>query len=243
MREGVVAAVDLGATNGRVQLGYVGQGKLTLTEVVRFPNWPVRTTDGLHWSILELYRHVIEGLATAVRREPQLASIGIDSWATDYALMRGGRLLGLPYAYRDERNLAAVDVVHGIMSPAELYSRNGLQHLPFSTLFQLTADRTAGTLEIADSFLLVPDLFAYWLTGRISAERTNASTTGLLGIETGEWDSNLIGRLSLRPELFAPLVDAGTPLGGLNSSAIRGVGFTEAVVTTVAPSRPPEVWV
>ncbi len=233
MKSGVVAAVDLGATNGRVQLGYVGPGTLKLTDVTRFPNLPVRTAGGLHWSILELYRRVVDGLAAAVRQEPGLASIGVDSWGVDYALMRKGRMLGSPYAYRDERTAPAVEIVHKIVSPAELYSRNGLQHLPFNTLFQLTADRTAGTLALADSLLLLPDLFAYWLTGVAVAERTNASTTGLLGVETAEWDSALIERLHLRRELFPPLVDAGTPLDGPTATVRRDLGTTKAVITTV----------
>ena len=142
-------------------------------------------------------------------------------------------MLGEPYSHRDERTTAAVDVVHGIVPPEELYERAGLQHLPFNTLFQLTADRTAGRLEVADSFLLIPDLLAFWLTGRAVAERTNASTTGLLGVHSGEWDTELIERLQLRPELFPSLVDAGTDLGGLAATAARGIGSTAARVTTV----------
>jgi rhamnulokinase len=230
---GAVAAVDLGATSGRVVLGHVGGGELRLTDVARFANRPVRTLDGLHWSILELYRDVVEGLATAARREPGLASIGIDAWAVDYGLLRDGRLLGTPYAYRDERTAAAVGIVHDAVVAEELYRRNGLQHLPFNTLFQLTADKTAGVLDLADSFLLLPDLLGYWLTGRSVAERTNASTTGLVGVESGEWDSALIERLGLPPQIFRSLVDAGTDLGGLVPSAIRGVGATRARVTTV----------
>lgn len=233
MSAGAVAAVDLGATSGRVLLGYVGHGELRLTDVARFPNRPVRTIDGLHWSVLELYRDLVEGLAAAVRQEPQLASIGIDSWAVDYGLLREGRLLGAPYAYRDERNHAAVDVVHGVVPADELYRLNGLQHLPFNTLFQLTADRLAGTLDLADSHLLLPDLFGYWLTGRSVAERTNASTTGLLAVETGEWDFALAERLGIPQRLFRSLVDAGTELGGLAPSAARGIGDTRAVVTSV----------
>jgi len=230
---GAVAAVDLGATSGRVILGYVAHDEVRLTDVARFPNSPVRTLDGLHWSVLELYRNVVEGLAAAVRQEPQLASIGIDSWAVDYALMRDGRMLGTPYAYRDERNLAAVAAVHAAVSPEQLYAVNGLQHLPFNTVFQLTADKRAGTLDLADSFLLIPDLLGYWLTGRSVAERTNASTTGLLGVETGEWDFALAERLGIPQQIFRSLVDAGTEIGGLAASAVRGVGATRAVVTTV----------
>ncbi len=230
---GTVAAVDLGATSGRVLLGHVGPRELRLTDVARFGNHPVRTPDGLHWSILELYRVVVEGLASAAREAPELASIGIDSWGCDYGLLREGRMLGEPYAYRDARNIPAVDEVHAVVPADELYTLNGLQHLPFNTLFQLTADRTAGQLALADSFLLLPDLLAYWLTGRSVAERTNASTTGLLGVRSGEWDTALIERLQLRPELFRSLVDAGTDLGGLTESAARGVGATSARVTTV----------
>ncbi len=230
---GAVAAVDLGATSGRVLLGYVGHDELRLTDVARFKNSPVRTLDGLHWSVLELYRDLVEGLAAAVRQEPQLASIGIDSWAIDYGLLRAGRLVGAPYSYRDERNAAGVEAVHALVSADELYRRNGLQHLPFNTLFQLTADRLAGTLEVADSFLLIPDLFAYWLTGTAVAERTNASTTGLLGVATREWDTELATRLSIPGSLFSSLVDAGTELGGLAPSAQRGIGDTRAVVTAV----------
>lgn len=233
LASGSVAAVDLGATSGRVILGHVGGGELRLTDVARFANQPVRTLDGLHWSVLELYRHVVEGLAAAVRQEPQVASIGIDSWAVDYGLLRHGRLLGTPYAYRDERTTAAVDVVHGIVGAEELYRLNGLQHLPFNTLFQLTADRIAGMLDLADSFLLLPDLLGYWLTGHAVAERTNASTTGLVGVGDGAWDTALIERLGLPQPVFRPLVDAGTELGGLAPSAVRGVGATRATVTAV----------
>lgn len=230
---GAVAAVDLGATSGRVLLGYVGHDELRLTDVARFRNSPVRTLDGLHWSSFELYRDLVEGLAAAVRQEPQLSSIGIDSWAVDYGLLRNGRLVNAPYTYRDERNAGGVTEVHGRVSAEELYRRNGLQHLPFNTLFQLTADRLAGTLEVADSFLLIPDLFAYWLTGIGVAERTNASTTGLVGVESGAWDLDLAARLDLPAGIFPDLVDAGTELGPLAPSALRGVGDTSAVVTAV----------
>ncbi|WP_268248924.1 FGGY family carbohydrate kinase, partial [Pseudolysinimonas yzui] len=172
-------------------------------------------------------------LAAAVRQEPQLAGIGIDSWAVDYGLLRAGRLVGAPYSYRDERNAAGVEAVHALVPADELYRRSGLQHLPFNTLFQLTADRLAGTLEVADQFLLIPDLFAYWLTGTAVAERTNASTTGLLGVATGEWDAELATLLSIPGALFPELVDAGTELGALAPSAQRGIGATRAVVTAV----------
>lgn len=162
---GSVAAVDLGATSGRVIIGTVGENELRLHHVARFPNEPVSVAEGdgvgLHWDVLGLYRSVLAGLTDVLRSTPEVASVGIDSWAVDYALLRGGALLGLPYHYRDARNAAAVPDVHAAVPPAELYARTGLQHLPFNTVFQLAAERRAGRLDLADRALLIPDLFAY----------------------------------------------------------------------------------
>jgi rhamnulokinase len=232
-----VAAVDLGATSGRVILGHVSANELSIRPVARFPNTPVRTIDGLHWNILELYRSVIAGLGAAAREEPAIASVGIDSWAVDYALLRGGRMLGVPYHYRDERNLAAVETVHGVVSPAELYAANGLQHLPFNSVFQLEADRAAGMLDVADSMLLVPDLLAYWMTGRQVAERTNASTTGLVNVATGEWHEELLERLNLPRSLFPGLVDAGTAIGPFLPEVAREIGIDAATSVTAVGSH------
>jgi rhamnulokinase len=231
---GVVAAVDLGASSGRVMLGRVGPNELSLHPVARFGNNPVRTIDGLHWNILELYRQVLGGLRRAVSEEPGLRSAAVDSWAVDYALLYGDRVLANPYHYRDERTEAAVAQAHGLVAPAELYARNGLQFLPFNTLYQLTADHLAGHLEGADSMLLIPDLLTYWLTGRKIAERTNASTTGLVNVHSGNWDTSLITRLGLPPTLFPALVDAGSQVGPLLPAVANDIGATGGlrIVTT-----------
>lgn len=232
-----VAAVDLGATSGRVMLGYVGHNELSLRPVARFPNGPVTAADGLHWDISGLYRHVIAGLASALREEPGVLSIGVDSWAVDYALLHGGRMLAEPFHYRDERNTAAVASVHELVKPSELYARNGLQFLPFNTLYQLTADRLSGRLTEADEFLLVPDLLNFWLTGERRAERTNASTTGLLNLTMGDWDGELIGRLGLPRGIFAALTDAGTTVGSLLSAVAAEVGAGPDVLVTAVGSH------
>ena len=232
-----VAAVDLGATSGRVILGHVSHNELSIRPVARFPNLPVRTIDGLHWNILELYRNVVAGLAHAVREEPALSSVAVDSWAVDYALMRGGRMLGTPYHYRDTRSEQAVVAAHALVGPAELYAHNGLQHLPFNTLFQLTSDRLAGTLELADEFLLIPDLINYWLTGERAAERSNASTTGLVNVATGQWDTDLISALQLPRSVFPELVGAGTTLGGFLPEVAAEIGLGGASGTRSARGR------
>ncbi|UOQ60482.1 rhamnulokinase [Leucobacter rhizosphaerae] len=224
-----VAAVDLGATSGRVIVGRLEDGVLQTRHIARFANDPVHTPDGMHWNLLELYRQVTLGLAAAEREAPgEIASVGIDSWAVDYGLFRGDRLLGTPYHYRDARNEAGVAAVHQLVSAEELYARNGLQHLTFNTLFQLATE--GEMLAFADRLLLVPDLLNFWLTGAQVAERTNASTTGLLDARTGEWDLELAARLGIPAGLLPRLVDAGTPIGTLSADVARTVGRALDVV-------------
>lgn len=212
-----VAAVDLGATSGRVMRAVIGPDSLEMVEVARFANGPVRRGDALHWDIGALREHIMAGLRAALAEDPLITSIGIDSWAVDYGLVAEGRLLNAPYHYRDERNAAAVDAVHAIVPPDELYAANGLQHLPFNTLFQLAAE--GPRLERAEHMLLIPDLVGWWLTGRAVAEATNASTTGLLDPHTRQWNESLIARLGLPRGIFAEVVHPGAEIGLLSTDA------------------------
>lgn len=239
MSAGAVAAVDLGATSGRVILGHVdaAAGTLDLDHVTRFPNGPVRLASGLHWDLTGLYRDLTRGLADAFRREPRVASIGVDSWAVDYALLRGDRMLGEPFHYRDERNEAAVERVHRVVPFEELYRRNGLQFLPFNTVYQLAAEQANGWLALADSVLLVPDLIGFQLTGAKVAERTNASTTGLVGVETGEWDYQLIERLGIEASVLPRLVSPGASLGGLRPDVAADLGAPAGVEVVAVGSH------
>lgn len=222
-----VAAVDLGATSGRVMIGRIGDGRLDLELVSRFPNGPVERDDGLHWDFRALYENVVAGLAEAVRREPGIESIGIDSWAVDYGLIADGELLAEPFHYRDDRAARGVDAVHAVVPFAELYQRNGLQFLPFNTLYQYRVDPRLPEAEVA---LLVPDLIAFLLTGVAVAERTNASTTGLLGVTTGEWDAELADRLGIPSRVLPPLVDPGTVIGALRPELAQRIGAALPVI-------------
>lgn len=224
---GAVAAIDLGATSGRVIVGRLVDGadglELTQQHVARFPNDPVRTRDGLHWDLLGLYRSALRGIADAERAAPgEIASVGIDSWAVDYALLRGDGVLGMPFHYRDERTGTGVAAVHARVPAGELYARNGLQRLDFNTVFQLATE--GPLLDAADTMLLVPDLLNFWLTGERVAERTNASTTGLLDPRTREWDRVLADRVGVPGRILPRLIDAGTRIGPLTGDPLRVVG-------------------
>lgn len=233
MNARAAAAVDLGATSGRVLVGTFDRDAFRVADIARFPNRPVRTPDGLHWSILELHRQVLEGLASAAHTAPGIASIGIDGWAIDYGLLRGGRLLGPPYSYRDERWRTAADRVHARIPAPELYQRNGLQHLPFTTIHQLVADQESGILPLVDRLLLLPDLFTYWLTGVEAAERTNASTTGLLSVTSGQWDVALADLLGIPAGILPPVIDPGTELGALTPEVGHEIGAPGVPVVAV----------
>ncbi|MEU4619254.1 rhamnulokinase family protein [Actinoplanes sp. NPDC023801] len=219
------AAVDLGASSGRVVVGRFGGGTLGLDVVHRFPNEPVRVGGTLHWDILALYRGVVEGLCKA----GPVRSIGIDSWAVDYGLLdASGALLGNPVHYRDSRT----DGIAGRVR--DLYQICGLQRLPFNTVYQLLAAEPTPQYAAAERLLMIPDLLAYWLTGEIGAEYTNASTTGLLDVRTREWSSSLISELGLREKLLPPVRHPGERIGFFEGTPVVAVGSHDTASAVVA---------
>lgn len=220
------AAVDLGATSGRVMLGRVGPRRLDLHEVHRFANAPVDLADGLHWDVTGLYREVLTGIEKLPRN---VASLGVDSWAIDHGLLdEDGALLGIPFSYRDSRTEAVLKQVHARHSSEELFALHGLQFLPFTTLYQLAASR----LDHARTMLLLPDLIGYWLTGAVGAEITNASTTGLLDVRSRSWSSELCAAVGVDPSLLPPLRLPGDVLGPLRP-AVRELTRFDGVVRAV----------
>jgi rhamnulokinase len=211
-------------------LGHLGPGQLSVEAVHRFPNDPVRIPDGLHWNVLELYRNILVGLRKAVGAQPELAGVGIDSWAVDYGLVSGDRLINNPFHYRDERTARGADLVHKITDHATLYSTNGLQFQPFNSIYQLAVDHEVGVITDATRMLMIPDLLGFWLTGEQVAERTNASTTGLLDITNGTWNATLIDKVSLPRSLFPSLVDPGSQIGSLRDEVAAEVGAAVDVI-------------
>jgi rhamnulokinase len=230
------AAVDLGASSGRVMVGRAGAGTLSLAAVNRFPNEPVRLGGTLHWDILALYRGVLDGL----RQAGPVDGVGIDSWAVDYGLLDAtGALLGNPVHYRDTRTDGVAARVASTISDDQLYARTGLQKLPFNTIYQLVAAAGTPQLEAARQLLLIPDLLAYWLTGEVGAEITNASTTQLLDLRSGRWAGELMTTLGIRPTLFPPLRLPGTVIGpvqadlGLGTPDVIAVGSHDTASAVV----------
>ncbi|MFI5199408.1 MAG: rhamnulokinase family protein [Candidatus Limnocylindrales bacterium] len=226
MTPGAFAAVDLGASSGRVMIAEVSPKSLELTELHRFANAPINLPDGLHWDIVRLYQEILAGLALAARLPGELRGVAIDSWGVDYGLLdEQGALLGNPYHYRDERSLAAVAEVHRILSPEVLYARTGTQVLALDTIYQLAAERSSARLLLARNLVLIPDLLGYWLTGVITTETTNASTTGLLDAQSRSWAADLLSQLGLPAGIFLAPQAAGAVLGGLRPAVQAETGI------------------
>ncbi|MFI6932222.1 rhamnulokinase family protein [Streptomyces sp. NPDC050287] len=233
------AAVDLGASSGRVMVGRVGPDSLELTEAHRFPNRPVRVPEGLRWDILGLYRGVLDGLrAAGAHCGGRLDSVGIDSWAVDHGLLDAdGALLGNPVHYRDARTEGVAEKVWATVPAPELYAATGLQYAPFNTLYQLIAARSSDQLAHAKRLLLVPDLLSYWLTGEQGTELTNASTTQLIDPLTREWSYDIASRLGVDLDLFAPLRQPGDPAGVLRPDVLEETGLAGPVPVTAVGSH------
>ncbi len=210
-----VAAVDLGATSGRIMVCRVSHDVLDIKEQHRFPNGAVPVRGSLHWDVLGIYREILAGLRQ-VASTGRLDGIGIDSWAIDYGLIdRDGHLLGNPYSYRDMRTEGVLEKVHELVDASELYQVTGLQQLSFTTINQLVAARGTSALESAETMLLLPDLLGFWLTGAIGAERTNASTTGLFDVRAGGWTEDIAKRVDIPWSILPPLREPGSVLGPL----------------------------
>jgi rhamnulokinase len=231
-----LAAVDLGASSGRVIHGRVGPGVLQMQEVRRFRNGAVALPDGLYWDILGLYQDIIAGLRDACRENPDISGVAIDSWAVDYGLLDGnGSLLGNPRHYRDERTAGVIDTVHAAVPAEKLYGITGLQYLPFNTLYQFAADPRIG--EPGVHALLIPDLLGYWMTGERITEDTNASTTGLLDARTGQWSAELIDTLALSPSLLPRVVPPGSVIGDVTAAVRAQLGLDRPLTVTTVGSH------
>jgi rhamnulokinase len=226
-------AIDLGAESGRVVLGTLGDGSVTLDEVSRFPNRALTLPDGLHWDIGGLFREGLTGLGLAARAH-DVRSVAVDSWGVDYGFLdERGHLLGLPFHYRDRRTDGIAERVAEQMAAGRAFPTTGIQQMPINTVYQLLAEDESAALQAAHRIALIPDLLAFWLCGVVANERTDASTTGLLDAQTGCWARDLIDTIGLPTRIFGDLVDPATSLGPLLPVHVEALGL-DGEVSVVA---------
>jgi rhamnulokinase len=209
-------ALDLGAESGRAMLAHLADHRLELAELHRFPNIPVRLNNGLYWDTLRLFHEMCEGIAMAAKTVDQLDGIAVDTWGVDFGLLsEEGVLLDNPRHYRDARNNGTFGKVFEKVSRAEIFRNTGVQFMEINSLYQLFAAQrdTPKTLEEVSNLLFMPDLFNYFLTGALRAERTIASTSQFYDPVKKQFATDMLRKLGLHAGYLAPLVDPGTDLG------------------------------
>jgi len=232
-----ILAFDLGAESGRGLIGNFDGERLSLDVVHRFANGGIPTLDTLHWDVLGLWREMLAGLRKAEAEHGPLASVGIDTWGVDFALLgKDGALLGNPRHYRDPHTENIMDAAFAKVPKTEIYRQTGIQFMRFNTLFQLLAlmrDRSP-LLDAADTMLMIPDLFHYWMTGIKCNEYTDASTSQLIHPLARMWARDLIRAFGIPEKIFGSLVQPGTVLGPLRPGVASSAGVTS--IPVIAPA-------
>jgi rhamnulokinase len=231
-------AFDLGAESGRAMIGHFNGERLGLEEIYRFSNGPVRVSEHLYSDVLRLWSEIQTGLQKAsAQAETGLASVGVDTWGVDFALLdRQDCLLGNPFHYRDPHTHGSLDAALKHVSREEIYTQTGNQLIEFNTLFQLIALQQAEnpSLQAAHSLLMLPDLFHFWLSGQKATEATIASTSQCFNPYQSTWATDLLQRLDLPTHIFQPIVPAGSLIGHLQPWLADQVGCEP--IPVIAPA-------
>ncbi|MCM1524101.1 MAG: rhamnulokinase [Ruminococcus sp.] len=226
---------DLGASSGRAMLCGCEKGTLTLAEIHRFPNDPVMLRGTFYWDILRLLHEIKLGMVKA-NAAGGFASVGIDTWGVDFGIIGGnGKLSENPVNYRDKRTNGILPKAYEKISPKELYAVTGIQIMEINTAFQLfslTLDRK-DMLESGNKILFIPDLLGFMLTGRIFAEQSIASTSGLLDAQTGNWSDRVISALGLPRGIFPDIIPSGSKIGVLDEETANELCIPQCDVTAV----------
>jgi rhamnulokinase len=231
-------AVDLGAESGRTIVGSLEDGRLSLQETHRFPNGPVHLPDGLHWDVLRLWSEIQAGIGiSSAKADSKLDSIGLDTWGVDFALLDAqGALLANPFHYRDPRTEGMFEKAFRRMSREAIFEQTGVQFMELNTLYQLLefSLEKSPLLAVAKSFVTIPDLFNYWLSGEITNEFTNATTTQCFDPRQRDWAWPVLEAMSIPAHLFGPITESGTPIGTLLPHIATETGA--GAVRIVAPA-------
>ncbi len=234
-----VLAVDLGAESGRVMAVHFDGQCLSYEEIHRFQNVPVTVRGTLHWDILRLWGDVQAG----IRKASNPAALGVDTWGVDFAFLdKAGRLLGNPVHYRDQRTDGIADWVHSKIPFKDIFARTGIQFMPINSLYQLASlvKNQDPTLDNAESFLMIPDLLYYWLTGVKVNEFTDATTSQCYDPRAGNWALDLLEEIGLPSRLFGKITQPGQIMGRFGSiPAVLAPHHDTASAVVAVPTKTP----
>ncbi|MEJ2737107.1 MAG: rhamnulokinase, partial [Anaerolineae bacterium] len=232
-----VLAFDLGAESGRAVVAHLGD-QLRLEEIHRFPNGPVQVHGSLHWDVLRLWTEIKHGLGlAATAHRGDLASIGLDTWGVDFGLLAADdTLLGNPYHYRDSRTDGMMEEAFKLVLRSEIYEHTGIQFMQINSLYQLVAmvKGNPPALYAAQTFLNMPDLFSFWLSGCKASEFTIATTSQCYDPRAGTWAYEMLGRMGIPTHIFGEIVPPGTVLGPLLASVAEETGSSQIPIVATA---------
>ena len=229
-------AIDVGASSGQCLLGArdkLDKNKIETEEIYRFNNVPIQFNGKICWDSIKIFYHILSGMKRCAGAGKTPVSIGINSWGVDFVLLdSNGKILGNAVSYRDDRTIGMAEKVHEIVPELEHYSRTGINKYLFNTIYQLMAIKLKEPelLENAESLLFITDYINYKLCGVLACEYTMATTSGLVNVETGDWDDEIIDRLGFPRKIFLPLSKRGTVLGTLTTDIQDQVGFDSKIV-------------
>ncbi len=231
-------AFDFGAESGRAILGTIENGALKLQEIHRFINRQVKIHGRIYWDILYLFDELKKGLKIAAKQgHTDIRSIGVDTWGVDYGFIdSAGQLVGNPVAYRDERTNGMMEKAFEKISKEEIYRHTGIQFMQLNTIFQLFSyyQENNPQIKVSDRLILLPDLFSYFLTGKVIAEYTMASTTQLLDAKSKTWAKPIFDKLGIPIEIMPPVSEPATLIAPLKKDIAAETGIGE--VPVVAPA-------
>lgn len=230
----IYTAIDVGASSGRIMVGELNEGKLDIQEIHRFANGFSQRDGHCLWDIDHLLKQILQGLQKVKTLGYEHCTLGIDTWAVDYVLLdeKGDRLREA-ISYRDRRTDHTIDKLEHTLSKAAIYQKTGIQFQPFNTIYQLF-EEDRELLKKTDKIMMIPDYLGYCLTGKAVTEITNASTTQLLNVSTGNLDPELLEAVSVLEQQFAPLTEPGCELGKLRNEWFPDYDLPACKVMTVA---------
>ena len=231
------AAIDLGATSGRVILATLCDGKIAMEEIHRFADPIIEMQGHFYWDFPAIYKSVIEGLSKIASQGVAIEAIGIDTWGVDFVCFgKDGGMLRLPYCYRDPHTVGAPEEFFRRMSRKTLYNKTGIQIMNFNSVFQFDTLRRnkCSALENADKILFIPDALAYLLTGEAVTEYTIASTAQMINPRTKEWDEDVLILLGLSANNFGRMIMPGEQISVLTAEVQRLTGLGAVPVVAVA---------
>lgn len=231
-----VLAFDFGASSGRAMIGAFDGEKIELTEIHRFSNDPVIVGDTMYWDTLRLFHEIKQGILKA-KHAGGFDSLAIDTWGVDFGLIdEFGKLVENPIHYRDARTEGMVEEAFELIARDDFYEETGIQFMELNTVFQLLSliKERPHILERADKLLLTPDLFNYFLTGKMKSEYSIASTTQLLNAKERKWSKKVIDALGIPERLFTEIVPTGTVIGKLSDQICEELDVEPVDVIAVA---------